>query len=545
MTPSRWQTLRWGGPALAGLAAVTLVALVLDEIFYSVAAAGWLYLLVVLPVTLRWGRRRGIITALVAGVLLYGLLIEPHYSPRVQDPLDIVRLAISIGGMVLAVILVDYANRGRVEAERRLAMHAEREAAQRRLAFVADASALLASSLDYETTLANVARLTVPHLTDLCVVDVVDESGTIRRVEAVHADPNKAELARSLRNYPPDPTNPKHPITRALISGRSEYLPNLPDSLLEEMARDPEHRALLHELRLRRLLVLPLVAHGRTLGAISFEATAEGRVYGPEDITLAEDLARRAALAVDNARLYHEAQQAIRVRDDFLAATSHELRTPLSHIKGFVSTLRQSDVQWSDETRDDFLAEIERETDRLAKMIGDLLDMSRIESGGLDASERTLTRPSDVVTGGLDRVRGLLECRTVEVDVSEALPALPVDVSQMERVIANLVENAAKYSVSHGLIRIAGASVNGSVELRVEDEGPGVPEEHLEQIFDKFFRIPNAARFGIPGTGLGLSICRAIVQAHGGHIWAENTPTGGACFVVRLPITLERPGSAW
>ena len=169
-------------------------------------------------------------------------------------------------------------------------------------------------------------------------------------------------------------------------------------------------------------MVVPLWARGRILGTITFATGSSGRCYDASDLTLAESLASRAAVAVDNARLYTETEQAVRVRDEFLGSASHELRTPIGHVKGFVSSLRQTDVEWDEEVRQDFLAEIERETDRLAKLIGDLLDMTRLESGGLDQIERLPVTPAAVVAGGLDRVRGLVRGHHVQVDVSDDLP---------------------------------------------------------------------------------------------------------------------------
>ena len=221
--------------------------------------------------------------------------------------------------------------------------------------------------------------------------------------------------------------------------------------------------------------------------------------------------------------------------DDVLAAAFHELRTPLSHIKGFVSALRQGDVEWDEATRADFLAEVEREADRLASLIGDLLDLSRLERGGL---ERAPVRPAALVAGGLDRVRGLLADRPLELRVPPDLPPVWADAPQLERVLANLLENAAKYSPPGSPIAVSAAPLPGRrLELAVEDRGPGIPEPLLERVFDQFFRAPGPADHPVAGTGLGLSIARSIVLAHGGRIRAENRPDGGARLVISLPLS--------
>ena len=291
-----------------------------------------------------------------------------------------------------------------------------------------------------------------------------------------------------------------------------------------------------------------LTRDGYTLGSFCV-IDHTPRAWTAGDVAILKDLAAGVMTEIELRTALQELEQArsaaevaLRVRTEFLAATSHELRTPLTHIKGFVSTLRQPDVEWDQATQQDFLAEVERETDRLSRMIADLLDMARIESGGLDATERRPIDPRSAVMGGLVRVRGLVGEHPVLVDIPAELPLVEVDAAQLEHVVANLVENAAKYAPPGTPIRIDGRLADGEVQLRVEDEGPGIPPEHLERAFDKFFRARSTAASGIPGTGLGLAICRGIVEVHAGRIWAENRAGGGARFVVALPPRMDAEG---
>ncbi|MDP8923991.1 MAG: GAF domain-containing protein, partial [Chloroflexota bacterium] len=443
----------------------------------------------------------------------------------------------------IANVLATVVDRKRAEEERaqlirEQAARAEAEAAQQRFAFLAEASRALAASLDYEATLAAVAQLAVPRLADYCVVDVVDANGQVRRVATAHADPAKASLVAALCDYPPD-RNDMAGIGKVLRTGEAEILAEIPPSLLEAESDDGRQRETMLALAPRSAMIVPLLARGRTLGAIALFHAESGRRYDDGDLAFVRELAGRAALAVDNARLYREAQHAVRVRDEFLAAASHELRTPLSHVKGFVSSLRQADVDWDEETRQDFLAEAEREADRLAKLIGDLLDMTRLESGELDRVTRVPVAPVAIVAGGLDRVRGLVGDHPLDVCVPSDLAPVLGDSSQLERVVANLVENAAKYSPPDAPIRVSVEQTDGTLVLCVDDDGPGIPDQYLEQIFDKFFRV-RSERAPVPGTGLGLAICRRIVEAHGGRIHAENRPEGGARLVVTLPA-LDSP----
>ena len=262
--------------------------------------------------------------------------------------------------------------------------------------------------------------------------------------------------------------------------------------------------------------------------------------------------------------------------DDILAATAHELRLPLGHIKGFVTSLRRTDVEWDDETRKEFIAEIDLETDRLAEVVETLCTpwsaaergctpwsaaergstpWSAAERGSTpwSAAERGLathtsdgrnkadanrrfTHPTTVVQGALHRIRGLLDGRPMRLDVSPCLLSIRMEASQMERVLANLIQNAVKYSPAGTTISVSAHMTNNAeLEFTVEDEGPGIPAEYRERIFDPFFRMRTAQQSELSGHGLGLAICKSIVLAHGGRIQIRDRPGGGACFSVFLP----------
>lgn len=225
---------------------------------------------------------------------------------------------------------------------------------------------------------------------------------------------------------------------------------------------------------------------------------------------------------------------------NLVSLVSHELRTPLGHIRGFASTLLQRDVQWDRETRQEFLRDIEREVERLDKLITDLLDMSRMQAGLPDSLERRPVAIPALVAAALERVGSLVADREVAVDAPENLPEVPVDAGAMSRVLANLIENAAKYSPAGSPIRVSAARAGDEVRIRVEDSGPGIPPADLERVFEKFVRLESPGAVRAPGVGLGLAICRGIVNAHGGVIWAENRDGGGARFVVSLPLSAAR-----
>jgi K+-sensing histidine kinase KdpD len=532
----RWTMLDHGlpiAPFRYGLAvALTLLAMLFSQILSIWIQESPFSLFLAAVAVSAWygGLGPGLLATALGGLICATFFLPPFASPTVATITSAVRLVI----FLLVALLISSLSATLREARHRA------EASRQRLQFLAAATQRLAASLDYDVTLSALARLVVPRLADYCLVDVVEEDGSIRRVAVAHADADKQHLVQHLCAYPPSAASPSS-ISKVLHSGQPALLREIDDDLIRQSVHDPRERQTVLALGPRSGLILPLNSRERVLGAISLFTASERPRYVEADLDLAGELASRAALAVDNARLYAAARRAISARDEFLASASHELRTPLSHIKGFVSTLRQTDVAWDEETRQELLADAERETDRLASLIRDVLDMTRLQSGGADEGERTALDPADVVAGGLDRVRGLVTEHPVTVDVPAALPSVVGDSAQLERVIANLLENAVKFSPPGTPIAISAVATEDAVELRVDDEGPGIPPDQLELIFERFYRVRSEST-PIPGTGLGLAICRRIVEAHGGSIWAEHRERG-ARFVVRLPTELYVKGA--
>lgn len=241
----------------------------------------------------------------------------------------------------------------------------------------------------------------------------------------------------------------------------------------------------------------------------------------------------RLSQAASRARLLEESD---RFKSSLLSSVSHELRTPLATIKAAVTSLRSGTVEWDSDAKEDLLAVVEEETDHLNQLVGNLLNMSRIEAGALKP-ERRWNSLAEIVSSALERTRKLTDKHKIEVDVSADLPLVPVDYFQIEQVFINLLSNSTKYSPEGTTIVInAQRGDNDMLQVTVRNQGPHVPEEHLERIFDKFYRITAADR--VTGAGLGLSICKGIIEAHGGHIWAENLDPGFA-FHFTLPLAWE------
>jgi two-component system, OmpR family, sensor histidine kinase KdpD len=221
------------------------------------------------------------------------------------------------------------------------------------------------------------------------------------------------------------------------------------------------------------------------------------------------------------------------IQMEVLCATAHDLRLPLAHIKGFVTSLRRDDVEWDAATRDDFLSEIEREADRMARLLDQVIAQT-CPGARPRPPARVKCRPAALVAAALDRVRGVSAQHVVEIHVPPGLPTLVVDRDGIERVLANLLHNACKFSPIGGRVTVSAALIGDMLELTIEDEGPGIADADRERIFEPFFR--SAATVRTPGSGLGLAICRSIVTAHGGRIWANARPGGGTTIAVALPL---------
>lgn len=417
------------------------------------------------------------------------------------------------------------------------------EAQQQRLAFLAEASMMLASSLDYEATLAQLARLVVPFLADWCIVYIVKEDGSINRLAVAHANPMKEEILLQVQRIQGVEPNLPHPVWEVLRTGKAVIYPEFPATLIREAAQSAEHLKMLEALNPQSGLVVPLAIQGRTLGALGFGFADSGRRYGQEELTLAEDLASRAALAVDNARTHREAQEANRLKDDFLAVLSHELRTPLNAILGWATLLRQKKV-------DSVMAEraletIERNARAQTQMISDLLDVSRITRGKLQLNIGRVDLVA-VLTAALDTLRPAAEAKGIELRLDlNPVGRVAGDIDRLQQVIWNLLSNAIKFTDAGGRVEVRLSVVNAeegqfprwSAQIEVSDTGKGINRKFLPYVFDRFRQENSSITRTHGGLGLGLSIVRHLVELHGGTVSADSPGEGqGATFQVKLPL---------
>ncbi|MCZ7568742.1 MAG: ATP-binding protein [Ardenticatenaceae bacterium] len=444
-------------------------------------------------------------------------------------------------GLLITSVIRDITERQRAEEERaqlvrEQAARAVAEAAQQRLLFLAHAGKQLARSLDYETTLKNVAQLAVPILADWCTVDVIDEEGQIRHVAVAHVNPEKVAWAQALqRRYPPDPDAP-YGVPKVLRTGQSQLYPQIADAALVAAAQNAERLRLIREIGMTSVMIVPLLAPGRTLGAITLVSAESGRHYGPDDLALAEELAGRAALAVENARLYREAQEAINIRDQFLSIASHELRTPLMALQGYAELLLRREARESTiPTRDRrALQTIHAQSVRLHKLIDLLLDFSRLQTGRLrlDRSPVDLTA---LVHRLMEETQPTLRQHTVQLLCPEVPLIVEGDELRLEQVLQNLLDNAIKYSPQGGPITLRLARRRDQVVISVSDQGIGIPAAALPQLFNRFYRVTTAGTQQISGMGLGLYVVKEVVTLHGGTIEVSSQEGEGSTFTVFLP----------
>jgi PAS domain S-box-containing protein len=463
-----------------------------------------------------------------------------------------VRAAPIISGGTLAGyvgVVEDITERRRAEQEREQILSREQEAkrqaeaAERRAKFLAEASAVLASSLDYKTTLSQVASLAVPDLADWCSVDMLGEHGEVVRLAIAHKDSAKVEWARRLQErYPPDPADP-HGVPNVLRTGQSELYSDISDDMLVGYATDEEHLRIMRELGFTSVMTVPLIAHGRVLGAITFVA-AESRVrYGEADLRFAEDLAGRAAMAIENARLYTQvqdarasAEEASRLKDEFLANVSHELRTPLNAILGWATML--TNRPFDQESAAHALEVIGRNARAQAQIIEDLLDVSRIITGKLRLDVRPLD-PASFIEAAIESVRPAAEAKGVRLQkvLDTGVNSVSGDPARLQQVVWNLLSNAIKFTPRGGRVQVRLERVASQIEIAVSDSGEGISPEFLPYVFDRFRQAGSSSTRTHGGLGLGLAIVRHLVEMHGGTVRAASEGRGkGATFTVKLPL---------
>lgn len=390
--------------------------------------------------------------------------------------------------------------------------------------FLSNLAEILASALDEHAMLSAVARLLVPRLGDICVADIVDDDGSVQRVD------------NTLDGWRLAPTP-------ALRSGETMLLTDLTQSALTAIAPDPDGHDAIRAAGIRSLVLLPLIGRGRLLGVLTLGLTRPDRHFSKSDLPFLEDVAQRTALGTDNARLYQQARQASRARDDTLAAISHDLRNGLNTVLTAVGLLLRS-LPPDDDTRRDrrHVEAIKRSAERMNRLIADLLDVASIESGRLFVEPRREPVQS-MVAEAVAVCRDPARERTLRIEqhVAEEYLEAVCDRDRVLQVLGALMSNAIKFTPDGGLVQVTAGRFDDEVLFTVRDTGIGVSPRQLPHVFDRFWQATPKARLG---SGLGLTIAKGIVEAMGGRIWVESRPNetgnGGTTFFFTLPLAASQ-----
>ena len=529
--------------ALVTTLAVTGVFFAL-KLYPAIPNISIFYLLIVLALA----SSRGLYAALVASVIAFisfdFFLVEPLFTFTIRKPEEWLALCIFL---VTAITTGRLASALRKRAEQAI-QHARETEALYELVNTATNEGSLERQL-HVVARAIVEKFAAAGIQD-CAILLLDEHGKL----VLQADANQSLEEVHLS------ADEEKTAMLAMTQGR------IIDLYMDLPATAP---AVHHPTRYRRVVtsalakdryvrIIPLRMGAHTLGAARL-LMASSSHHLPEE--RAPDLERarldpqtaffwtfldQATSMIERARLHREAvqiellQRTDALRSALLSSASHDLRTPLASIKAAASSLLQDDVQWDEETRRGFAQAIEHETDRLNRLVGNLLDMSRIEGGALQ-SEKELYPIVELIHDVLGHMHFLLQDRVVQFSLPDDLPPVPLDYLQIDQVLTNLLENAVRYTPQDSPIEVSATVVADRVMVSIADHGPGIPPFDLERIFDKFYRVSGRKRTGSSsmGTGLGLAVCRGLVEAHGGRIWAENRPEGGAVFRFTLPLLAE------
>ncbi len=501
--------------ALALTALVTgLVALVRQVI--DIAGISMLYLVAVLASAVAFGAGPAIVASVASFVASDFFFVRPLYTLTVsqaEEWVDLLLLLLtgSITGYLAAAL------RGRA----RTAQRREREA------LVLYDVVRLVNDPDLHRALVAVAERLRREL-ELAAAIIDLEAGEQLTVRAESGERNALELARSslASSLVLEAGRPPTDVRRAS--------PGRWIRVVSPIVRKPGTAAGQH-----RLHKVPVNLGGREAGSIVLVRQPDAPAFSASDDRLLSAVANQLGLAIERVQLREEAAEAeiVRRADELktalLNAVSHDLRTPLSSIIASAGSLLQEDVSWTEEERRDFAHAIEEEAERLNRLVGNLLNLSRIEAGSLRPDKGWYDFGA-LVDDVLGRLRPLTAGHSLVVDVPDDLPPVSLDYVEVDEVLSNLIENAAKYAPAGAEIRVAAQRADGELEVEVADRGPGIPPDALPHLFEPFYRVPNAGR--PKGTGLGLAVAKGIVEAHGGRIWAENRAEGGARFAFTLPL---------
>ncbi len=454
-----------------------------------------------------------------------GVTVESHDTLRITKAGRIIEVSVSLSpiknssGKIEAISII-----GRDITERKQLEH--------NLVFLTKASRILATSLDYETTLANVAKLAVPDIADWCSVEMVDD-GMLKQVAITHKDPKMVKLAKSWRKkYPPD-QNEKQGTWNVIRTGKPEYFPLITDNMLVQGAKDAEQLRLLRKLRFTSAMSVPILTSGKAIGTILFVASEKERYYTKDDLDMAKELSHRASLAIENAKLYTDAQKAITLRNEFITVASHELKTPVTSLKMYTQVLERQLERKGDKVLAHRFSIMDEQIDKLSKLIGDLLDVSKIQHGKLEFDLKKFNL-NELVKEIVKTMQDTSKKHTIVIK-GKIRRTMFGDKYRIYQVITNLLTNAIKYSPHENKVIVQLTPEKNSAVVTVQDFGIGIESDQLKKVFNQYYRVTNSEEKTFPGLGMGLYISNEIVKRHGGKMSVISSRGKGSQFTFTLP----------
>lgn len=408
----------------------------------------------------------------------------------------------------------------------------QQKTTEQNLAFLTEASKTLQSNLDYQSTLANIAKLAVPTFADWCSIEMLNDNNQPELLSLAHIDPQKVAWARELREkYPPDPQAVSG-VSQVLRTGKPEIYPYITDQMLAQTITKPKQLKLARQLQLCAMIIAPIIIKNKTVGVIQFINAESQRRYHNDDLIIAQELAYRAGMAIENARLFQNAQKAIELRDEFISIASHELKTPITSLKVYNQVLLNKAIQDQAKFYADNLSKMILQTDKLTRLISQLLDISRLQVGKL-ALQIEQFDLSELIHEIVDTIQ---PSTTHQINYQHKSGIIiEGDRDRIGQVITNLINNATKYSPQADKVDLYFKQHPDYYILSVEDYGIGISEENRIKIFERFFQVHENQKNTYPGMGIGLYISNEIATRHGGKIGVKSQLNKGSIFSLYLP----------